>query len=274
MPKILTSTEIRQRTVEWRNLKLLHTRARARIVTLETTVTELKATIVAKDVRIQELETKLLDKEAQRKALAAKLFKAKKQRQQESTTPGSGAETGSDQVKRKPGAQPGHTASRRPTPPEAEVTDRQTFDLSVCPSCKHQVGEAVDTVEKWQEDIDLAPRNKIVKHYTITRHWCSNCQEFVRPTNTPAQHLRRFGPNVMGYLLYARYRLRLPLLKIQESLTDLHNFEMSEGEIQHQLDEAKDSFGEQYDLICELIRTAKCSGRPNLHTPLRPLLPV
>ena len=31
----------------------------------------------------------------------------------------------------------------------------------------------------------------------------------------------------------------------------------SEGEIQHQLDEARDSFGAQYDLICELIKNAK-----------------
>jgi len=31
----------------------------------------------------------------------------------------------------------------------------------------------------------------------------------------------------MGYILYARYRLRLPLLKIQESLSDLHDFQLS-----------------------------------------------
>jgi hypothetical protein len=115
----------------------------------------------------------------------------------------------------------------------------------------------VDKVEKYQEDIDLAPRNKLIRHYTITRHWCGHCQEYVRPVNTPAQNLRRFGPNVVGYILYARYRLRLPLLKIQESLCDLHDFEMSVGEIQNQLSETSASFGGQYDLICELIRSAK-----------------
>jgi transposase len=118
------------------------------------------------------------------------------------------------------------------------------------------VGDIVDKVEKYQEDIDLAPRNKLVKHYTITRHWCSGCQEYVRPINTPAQNLRRFGPNIVGYILYARYRLRLPLLKIKESLSDLHSFEISEGEIQNQLEDAKESFGEQYKLICELIKSA------------------
>jgi hypothetical protein len=40
-------------------------------------------------------------------------------------------------------------------------------------------------------------------------------------------------------------------------LRDLHDFEISEGEIQNQLSDAKELFGEQYDLICELIRNAK-----------------
>jgi len=60
----------------------------------------------------------------------------------------------------------------------------------------------------------------------------------------------------MGYILYARYRLRLPLLKIQESLMEMHDFKISEGEIQNQLDDARIAFGDQYKLICELIKTA------------------
>jgi transposase len=210
--------------------------------------------LLQKDARIAELETKLLDKEAQRKDLAAKLFKAKKDRTKAAVTRDLAQAAGVPL--RSPGAQPGHTPSRRPVPPASEVTDRAVYDLSVCPSCKNTVGDVVDKVEKYQEDIDLSPRNKLVRHYTITRHWCSHCQEYVRPVNTPAQNLRRFGANVVGYILYARYRLRLPLLKIQESLSDLHDFEMSVGEIQHQLDDARASFGEQYELICELLKTA------------------
>jgi len=248
MAKKLSDSEIKQRLQQLRNVTHLHAVARDKLAQALETIKDLKQQLVSKDLRIAELETRLLDKEAQRKVLAAKLWKAKKQHS-------------TDQAERagktKPGAQPGHQAARRPAPPPETVTDRQTFDLSVCPACKHQVGDVVDRVEKYQEDIDLAPRNKIVRHYTITRHWCSHCQEYVRPVNTPAQNLRRFGPNVMGYILYARYRLRLPLLKIQESLNDLHDFQISEGEIQNQLHEAKESFGDQYELICELIKSAK-----------------
>jgi transposase len=242
----LSETEITQRLQQLRNVTKLHAAARAQVAKLKSLLLEKDAQLATKDIRIAELETKLLDKESQRKELAGKLWKAKKDHQ-----------TDASAGKPTPGAQAGHVASRRPTPAPETVSDRQIFDLSVCPACKHQVGEVVDSVEKYQEDIDLAPRNKIVRHYTITRHWCPSCQEYVRPVNTPAQHLRRFGPNVMGYILYARYRLRLPLLKIQESLRDLHDFKLSEGEIQHQLDDAKEGFGEQYELICELIRSAK-----------------
>lgn len=260
MSKKLSDFEIKQRLQQLRNVTMLHAKARARVLNLQALLADRDAQLVTKDTRIADLEVQLLNKESQRKELAAKLWKAGKHRMQQQ------AEADSDSPlkpnttatpKRKPGAQPGHEAKRRPIPKPETVTDRQIFDTHVCPACKNPVGEAVDTVERYQEDIDLAPRNTIVRHYTITRHWCGNCHEYVRPPNTPAQHLRRFGPNVMGYILYARYRLRLPLLKIQESLSDLHGFEISEGEIGNQLDDARESFGGQYDLICQLIRSAK-----------------
>ncbi len=245
MAKKLSDVEIKQRLQQLRNVTNLHARAMAKVTKLESLLKLKDHLLLEKDQRIAELETKLMDKEAQRKEMAAKLFKAKKERQAR------------DPSQPKPGAQPGHIGFHRPKPQSADVTDRQIFDLAKCPSCKNPIGDIVDKVEKYQEDIDLAPRNKIVKHYTITRHWCSYCQEYVKPVNTPAQNLKRFGPNVMGYVLYARYRLRLPLLKIQESLRDLHDFAISEGEIQAQLAEAKKAFGEQYQLICELVKNAR-----------------
>lgn len=249
MPKKLSDIEIKHRLQQLRNVTMLHNQARAKVAQLEDVIIAKNEIIASQQAQITQLETKLLDKEAQRKELASKIFKARKDRKTElSLRSASG---------RAPGAQIGHAHNRRPTPKDCEVTERVVFDLSVCPACKGTVGDVVDKVEKYQEDIDLAPRNKKVRHYTITRHWCPGCQEYVRPINTPAQNLRRFGPNVVGYMLYARYRLRLPLLKIQESLRDLHSFEISEGEIQNQLSDAQTSFGEQYQLICELIKTAR-----------------
>lgn len=247
MPKILSEADVKQRLQQLRDVTMLHNKARTQIEKLKSVVASKDKIIADQKIQIAELETKLQDKEAQRKELASKIFKARKDHK-------ANLRTASD---RSPGAQNGHQPSHRPVPSDSEVTDRAVFDLSVCPACKGTVGDVVDKVEKYQEDIDLAPRNKIVKHYTITRHWCPGCQEYVRPINTPAQNLRRFGPNVVGYILYSRYRLRLPILKIQESLRDLHSFEISEGKIQNQLDEVHVSFGNEYEQICELIKSAK-----------------
>jgi transposase len=262
MAKRLSDLEIKKRLQQLRNVTHLHTVARARLEKALATIKDLKLQLQARDTRIAEMEVLLADKESQRKELAAKLWKARKHRKQDqaaaevSSEASTSSTASANKPKRKPGAQPGHTPHYRPKPLPSEVTDRQIFDLAVCPNCHNEVGDQADTEERYQEDIDLAPKAKIVRHYTITRHWCSNCREYVRPINTPAQHLRRFGPNLMGFILYARYRLRLPLLKIQESLKEMHNFEISEGEIQNQLDDARKALGDQYELICELIKTA------------------
>ena len=45
--------------------------------------------------------------------------------------------------------------------------------------------------------------------------WCSNCQEYIRSEHVLA-NLERLGPNIMAYVLYARYCLRLPYNKIKQ----------------------------------------------------------
>lgn len=237
-------TEIRQRFIEWRNLKQLQVKARLRIAKLVAQLkeerrqkAELKQLLQAQAATINQLQNALADKEAQRKELIGYLYKETKQQEDE-------------QKPRKPRDHTYH----RSVPLEADITEKQSFVLTRCPTCRSSVGEAVDTVVKYEEDIDLAPR-KIVKQYTITRHWCQTCEMFVKSREVPP--IQRIGLNVLGYILYSRYRLRLPLNKIQESLRDLHDFAISEGEIVEKLKEAKELFGNDYDAIVELVKTAK-----------------
>lgn len=220
---------------------------------LEISVTKLKASnaklraelqllqqeLKIRDKRIAALEDKLLDKEQQRKELLQYLYKPGKDKSREQ--------------KKKGGRLPG-LAFHRATPPDSSVTEEQTWSLQQCPICRRVVGQAVDTVVKYEEDIDLAPR-KTVKKYTITRHWCSHCETFVKSKDAP--NIQRIGLNVLGYILYARYRLRLPVNRIKESLNDLYDFQLSEGEIATKLQEAEALFGQDYGAICELIRQAK-----------------
>lgn len=191
-----------------------------------------------KDRRIIELEAKLSDKEAQRKELLSYLYKPGKK----------------NDGSRPRGKKPGSPAYHRPIPAGSSVTQECTYTVKQCPICKEVVGSAVDTVVKYTEDIALKPRPTVTKH-TITRHWCSNCETFVKSPDVPP--IARIGIKTMGYVLYARYRLRLPIEKIKESLLDLYDFKISEGEIVALLKDSESLFGKDYAAITVLVQEAK-----------------
>lgn len=191
-----------------------------------------------KDRTIKELEAKLVDKEGQRKELLSYLYKPRKK-----------------SAEGKPrGKKPGAPAYHRPTPPESAVTEAHTYRAVQCPFGEHLVGDVVDTVVKYTEDIALKPRPTVVKH-TITRHWCSSCEMYVRAKDIPP--ISRIGVKTLGYILYARYRFRLPMKRIRESLRDLYDFKISEGEIVATLKDAETLFGKDYQAIMVLIQEAK-----------------
>lgn len=191
-------------------------------------------------LRVSELEAKLENKEQQRQDLLAKMYKAN-------------APKGAS----KPlGKKLGERGYQRRRPSDSEVTEEIKFTPIRCPYCRKSdgLGPVKETIIKYHEDIVIIPE-KIVKKYVITEHWCSHCGEYVRSNKVPPD-LERIGPNVMAYVLYARYRLRLPFNKIKQSLADLHNFKISEGEIANQLEKAQELFKNDYQAICELVKIA------------------
>lgn len=204
---------------------------------LHSAVKDLKRLIKEWEQEISALNEKLRDKESQRKQLLSYLYKE--------NTPPSEA--------KKLGKKNGATGYQRPKPNEEDITEEKTFSLKKCPNCHTPVGKALDTVIKYQEDIVLKPQKKVIR-YVITRHWCGACEQFVKMRDIP--EIQRIGLNTMAYILCARYRLRLPINKIRQSLKDLHDFPISEGEIAHELQKAKHLFTKDYETIIELIRNA------------------
>lgn len=190
-----------------------------------------------KDKKIAELEEKLTDKESQRKELLTYLYKPNKE----------------DKEKKPLGKKPNSPAYHRPIPKDISVTQEYTYSLKRCPICHKSVNSATDTVIKYTEDIALKPPPEITKH-TITRHWCSHCETYVKSPDVPP--ITRIGVKTMGYVLYSRYRLRLPFNKIQESLLDLYDFKISEGEIVNLLKDAEELFGKDHEAIKTLIQNA------------------
>jgi len=201
-------------------------------------VLDLTKKLKEKDLQIAELKSKLEDKEGQRKELLSYLYKPGKKNHESKPR----------------GKKPGAPAYHRPIPRESSVTQEYTYTLKQCPICKEAVGDVVDTVVKYVEDIALKPRPTVTKHI-ITRHWCSHCETYVKSPDVPP--ITRIGIKTMGYALYARYRLRLPIQKIQESLSDLYDFNISEGEIIAVLQDAGVLFKKDYQAISVLIQEAK-----------------
>lgn len=219
-------------------LKQINTRLKNSNDQLRAENKELKQEIRALQKEVSKLQAKFEDKELQRKHLLEKLYKPNKKSDQDKP------------LGKKPGARGYH----RPKPKDEDVTEEIKFTPARCPYCKQGgcLGPAQETIIKFLEDIVILPE-KIVKKFIITKHWCSNCKEYIRSDKIPAK-IERIGPNTMAYVLYARYRLRLPFNKIKQSLKDLHNFDLSEGEISEQLNQASELFGADYEAICELIR--------------------
>jgi hypothetical protein len=218
-------------------LEISVTRLKKSVMGLRLLVKEQSIQLKEKDRRITELEKKLIDKEGQRKELLTYLYKPKK----------------GDKKGKSLGKKNGAKGYHRPIPHESAVTAEHIYALKRCPNCKSTVGKGVDEVTKYVEDITLVPHNTVTKH-TITRHWCSECACFVKSKDIPP--ISRIGINCLGYIIYARYRLRLPIGKIKESLLDLHSFKISEGEIAQKLKDAQELFGEDHDAIIALIQDA------------------
>ena len=218
-------------------LEISVTRLKKSVEELRLTIKKLTQQLKERDRKITELEQKLIDKEGQRKELLTYLYKPKKE----------------DKEGKPLGKKVGAKGYHRPIPKEEAVTSEHSYALKRCPNCDGSVGKGVDEVVKYVEDIALVPHNTVTKH-VITRHWCTECACFVKSKNIPP--ISRIGLNALGYILYARYRLRLPMGKIKESLLDLHNFRISEGEIVEKLRDAETLFGKDHKLIMQLIQEA------------------
>ena len=220
-----------------KRLEISVTRLKKGGIILRSEIRDLKHFIKDQQKEITALKEKLEDKESQRKQLLSYLYKE--------NTPSS--------EEKRMGKKEGAIGYQRQKPDERDITQEVIYSLAQCPNCRTPVGKALDTVIKYQEDIVLKPQKKVTK-YTITRHWCGVCEALVKVRDIP--DIPKIGLNTMAYVLYARYRLRLPINRIKQSLADLHNFKISEGEIIHELAKAKNLFTKDYDTIIELIKNA------------------
>lgn len=151
------------------------------------------------------------------------------------------------------GGQRGHTGHGRRKP--ARIDEVKTVHLSHCPRCQSLLSRSSSTYERIVEDIVVPAVTKITK-YVIERQHCSDCQREVR--GNPAGTLPgfRLGTNALSLILFLKYRLRLPLEKLRESLAEQYGLHLRAGALAHILQQLSTKLTPEYQRLLAEMRSS------------------
>lgn len=210
---------------------------------LEDENTSLKEHVGNLEEQVADLEARLAAVTLHKDKLSGMLFKTnntKKVFTQDTAT-----------AKRSIGAQSGHAGHGRKVP--VRVDEDVAVWLSCCPKCTAPVSQSNASYERIVEDIALPIKSRI-KRYAIQRQWCVRCKKEVHGVPRDTLPGFRFGTNILSFILFAKYRLRLPAAKIKESLAVQYGVKIREGTIAHILQTMGSKFHFQYQKIIEEIR--------------------
>lgn len=144
---------------------------------------------------------------------------------------------------------------QRPVP--EEVDEYRETTLCQCPFCQGELREKVSSYERTIEDIPSFTEQRVkITKYTINRYWCRNCRKIVTAKPKEVLPRTRLGPNALLYVIYGKYRLRLPQNLIKENLNNYFHLKVSNGEINNLLAKAKLIFQDKWQEIIERIQKA------------------
>jgi len=115
--------------------------------------------------------------------------------------------------KKRPGAKPGHTGSRRPTP--ERIDHRKEHKLSRCPECGGRLKRTGDTRTRCTEDIPEDIRPQVTEH-TIHSDWCPRCKKRVEPVVPDALPQATLGNRTLVLSAWLHYALGNTLSQIVE----------------------------------------------------------
>jgi hypothetical protein len=242
----LSKGEIRRRLQDLRNKTALHATARQHVVLLQQENQELRERLAERDAEVEHLREenrKLTEELAKERDALQKLRELLFAREHPHRTPRARTPV------------PRTSASYRRSAPD-RVTDEQTITLATCPDCGDAVSAPVASRTRITEDIVLSPQPAVTR-WTITRHWCRSCGKQVAGTVPGFLRQSRLGPQVLTYVVLAKYRLNLPYGKIRDSLALCFGLTVSEGESARLLEVAAAVVGETWTGILRAVRAGK-----------------
>jgi transposase len=217
MSKKLSNEETKQRMVEWRNLKVAHTRDQVQIAALKDDNKQLKAQVAnltakfellieTQAARITELETMVFGRKSK---------------------PRSGGKPPSAPVR-------SSASYRRSSPSESEVTGREHHSISDCHHCGGPLTD-IEELVRYVEDIILAALTptaqfKTVTRQTIQRGWCVRCGKYSSAKDLRGQDVS-LGPQVRSLVIYLITLRDHSYDQVIHVLWDIYRFKITDGEI-------------------------------------------
>lgn len=129
--------------------------------------------------------------------------------------------------RRKPGARPGHSGSRRAQPTRI---DREVMlpDLTQCPRCRGAVQPARTRRERIIEDM-LENLRAEATRYSIPRQWCPCCRKHVEPRVAAALPYAVIGNRIAAMTAVFHYGLGLTIEQTREVLLSPLQTKISAG---------------------------------------------
>ena len=253
MPLRFSETTIRQRFVEWRNLKQLHAAQKqrnqqlaARNRQLTQRIDQLELQLAQRDQYIEKLELRIGD-------LEKMVFGEKKNKDKNSASGQSSSNSTDHNKDRQPRSRDSYQRSQ---PNDDEVTKEKHHPITACHHCGGTLSRFEEVV-RYVEDIILPQLlNKLTK--TVTRHviergYCNKCGVWSAAKDLRGQAVQ-LGQNVKLLVVYLTTILDCSFEQVKTLTADLYGLTLSDGEIVNILKEMAVGWQPEYESIKAEIR--------------------
>jgi len=152
----------------------------------------------------------------------------------------------------KPGQKIGHEGVTRP---QAKPNKQVEVTADQCPDCGTDLGDSIRIESKIIEELP-EPQPIIIIEYRIAHYACPRCHREVVAVDPNCPSEGRFGNNLIAQTTLLKYDSRLPHRRIQHTLKQVYDLNISPATILDLTRRASDAVQFQYHAILKRIRDA------------------
>ncbi len=237
----LDKKEINKKLVRLRNLEYLHQQARKRVVFLEKENKLLKQRIFLLEKRDEEKNQIIEKLMLQLEEIKIKVFGKKKKDKDDKLNP----------PKERQKANRSSSSYQRPIPNENEITKTENHSIDNCPNCQTILTKK-RIVIYYEEDIPLEKTQKEIIKHQVEQGYCSKCYKWRSTTPLPSAKCI-IGIKLRKYICYLSIILRLSHQQIKDNIWDIHQINISQGEIQKILTKEADKLRPEFERLKKRI---------------------